>query len=612
MSDQFDLYEYLRPLLRWWWLLVAATLVAALASFIYISSQPPLYMARATLMVGSSTQDRNPSGGEFYLTNQLAETYADIANRAPVRMATMEALGMMWLPYFTVSHVPNRPMIQLAVYDEDPERAFYVAEELVRQIILLGPKEEQARQDFVDQQLAKLQTSITETEQAILDRENELLTIDSARELTAKQAEIRALQEKLVTLQRNYAELLATTQRGAVNALRMLEPAARPNEPVSAELAKNMLVAAVVGFVLAAGGAFLLEYLDKTFRDSEHVKTALNVPLLGSIPAMNNSKEGGDDKLIMMHNNSTDAVEAYRMIRTNLQFSAVDHSLRLLLVTSAEVKDGKSLTAANISIALASAGKKVVLVDADLHRPIQQRLFKLYNHVGVTTALLTGAEDVSQLLQPTLVPGLSVLTSGPLPPNPAELLGTRRMDDILAKLQEIADIVLIDSPPITAVVDSLILGTHVDGVLLVVRAQKTRRDLVKRTLEALHQVQARVVGAVFNAVPSPQMEFYNHKYGYYQAAYGQRAASRATGRQASASASAATLAPDFDLVEGAPASGVGKGKNPTVVPGPIVRYEVRPQAPDLATHGPTTTPPRHGSNGANTPLTRRRPGFPLK
>jgi capsular exopolysaccharide synthesis family protein len=608
MNEQFDLQEYLRPLLRWWWLLAAATLVAAAASFIYTASQPPLYLSQATIMVGSSIQDPNPSGGEFYLASQLAETYADIANRAPLHNATMTALGTTWLPYYAVYQIGNRPVIQLQVYDVDPERGYIVAEELVRQIILLGPREEQARREFVEQQLTKLQDSITQTENLIIQRETELLTIDSARELAAKQTEIRALHDKLATLQRNYADLLATTQRGRVNALSILEPASRPTEPVSSDLARNLLVAAFAGLALAAAGAYLLEYLDKTFRDSEEMRKTLDLSLLGTVPAIGNVQEGSDEKLIMMHNDPTAAVEAYRMIRTNLQFAAVAHSLRRLLITSAEIKDGKSLTAANISIALASAGKKVVLVDADLHRPTQQRLFKLYNHVGVTTALLTGADDVGQLLQPTLVPGLSVLTSGPLPPNPAELLGTRRMEEVLSKLQEIADVVVIDSPPITAVVDSLILAAHVDGVLMVVRAQKTRRDLAQRALEALHKVQARVIGVVFNGVPGPQVDFYNRKYGYYQAAYGQRSQARPTGRQAGAPA--ANLAPDFDLVEDNPTSGADRGSAPTVTPGPIVRYEMRPQAPDLATSG--IAPSRHGANGASTPLTRRRPGFPLK
>src|SRR5262249_36299244 len=135
--------------------------------------------------------------------------------------------------------------------------------------------------------------------------------------------------------------------------------------------------------------------------------------------------------------------------------------------------DGKSLTAANLAIALARAGKKVILVDADLHRPSQHRLFKLYNNIGITTALLAEQAEMEQLVQPTAVAGLRVLTSGPLPPNPAELLGSKRMQDLLARLKENADVVVIDSPPATAVVDSIILATETDGVILVIRANKT-------------------------------------------------------------------------------------------------------------------------------------------
>lgn len=606
MSDQFDLSEYLRPLLRWWWLLAAAMIVAATASFIYTATQPPMYVSQATIMVGSSIQDPNPNGGEFYLALQLADTYADIANRAPLQRGAMEALGLTWLPYYSVSQIPNRPVIQLLVYDQDPERTYRVAEELTRQIILLGPREEQNRRDFVDQQLTKLQDSITQTENLVIQRENELLTIDSARELANKQAEIRALHDKLATMQRNYADLLSTTQRGAVNALKVLEPATYPTAPIPAGLMRNLLVAAIAGLALAAAGAYLLEYLDKTFRDAEEMRKALGLSLLGSVPAINAAQEGSDEKLIMIHNDPTAAVEAYRMIRTNLQFTAVDQSLRLLLITSAEMKDGKSLTAANLSIALASTGKKVVLVDADLHRPTQQRLFKLYNHVGVTTALLNANAEIHEILQPTIVPGLSVLTSGPLPPNPAELLGTRRMNQLLAQLQEIADMVVIDSPPLSAVVDSLILATQADGVLMVVRAQKTRRDLMKHALNALHQIQTRVIGVIFNGVPVPQIDFYNHKYGYYQDAYGQRMrGTGATTRPVGAGFAGANLNTDYDLVQPA-------------APTPENDFELERDAmPGVGSPIPPSQEPKTGapptrSNGAITPFTRRRSGLPRK
>jgi capsular exopolysaccharide synthesis family protein len=528
MGENFDIRDYLRPLVQWWWLLAAATIIAALAAFIYTASQPAIYVSRATILVGSSIKDPNPNGTEIYLAGQLAEMYADIANRAPMRQATMDALGMPYLPYFEVRQSAGRPVIELQVYDEDPNRAFAVAQELANQIVLLGPKEELDRQDFIGQQLTKLQTSITNSEAAIAQREDELLSIDSARELAKAQTEIKALQDKMATLQRNYAELLATTQQGATNALRIFEPPNLPTAPIDSKLFTNLLVAAVMGLTLAAAGAYALEYLDNTFRESEEMRKALSVTLLGSLPTVIASDKEPERRLITLQAGQTPLLEAYRRIRTNLQFAAVDHPLQLLLITSAQSQDGKSHTAANLSIALASTDKRVVLVDADLHRPSQHRLFNLYNYFGVTTALLGKDVAMEELLQPTHVSNLSVLTSGPLPPNPAELLGSRRMQEILDALKAVADIVIIDSPPITAVVDGLVLSTQVDGVLMVVRAGKTSRDAAKRTLAALRQAKAHILGAVLFAVTNRQMDFYSLKYGYYNTAYSQTVAGVST------------------------------------------------------------------------------------
>jgi polysaccharide biosynthesis transport protein len=535
MDHQFTLSDYVRPLMRRWWLLAAATLIAMISSFVYMANQPQVYISRATISVGTGLQDPNPNGSEFFLAQQLAETYADMANRAPLRIATLESLELDWLPYYIVSQIPNKPVIEVQVYDENPERAFIVAEEILRQIILQGPagKEQQNRRDFIEQQLIKIETSITQTEEEVVLRENELLAINSARELANKQAEIQALQNKLSTLQKNYAELLATTQRGAVNVLQVLEPATEPTEPIQSQLVMNMLVAAAVGLALAAGGAYVLEYLDNSLKDAEEIKKALGVTMLATVPKIPEVDGNATNKLIMLRNTQSPVIEAYRILRTNLQFAAVDRTLRLLLVSSPQPEDGKSLTAANLSIALARAGKKVILIDGDLHRPSQHRLFNLYNNIGVTTALLAEAAELDQLLQPTLVPGLSVLTSGPLPPNPAELLGSKRMQEILSKLKELADIVILDSPPIAAVVDGIILSTEADGMLLVIRAGKTSRDAAKRALNALDQVRAPVLGTVLNGVDARNTEYqFYGKYGYYNVAYGRSAVALHNGKAA--------------------------------------------------------------------------------
>jgi non-specific protein-tyrosine kinase len=192
--------------------------------------------------------------------------------------------------------------------------------------------------------------------------------------------------------------------------------------------------------------------------------------------------------------------EAYRTLRTNLDFASLDQALKTLVVTSAGVGEGKSTTLANLAAVSAQAGRKVVLVDADLRRPTLHRIFSLDNGVGLTTGMMDESALASPPLQETGVEGLSVLTSGPLPPNPAELVGSRRMEEVIAVLAEQFDQVFFDTPPVVAVTDAAVLATKVDGVLLVISAGKTRREYARTAVQRLEQINARLVGTVLTNV----------------------------------------------------------------------------------------------------------------
>jgi capsular exopolysaccharide synthesis family protein len=192
--------------------------------------------------------------------------------------------------------------------------------------------------------------------------------------------------------------------------------------------------------------------------------------------------------------------EAYRTLRTNLDFVSLDQALKTLAVTSARVGEGKSSTLANLAVVSAQAGRKVILVDADLRRPTVHQTFGLDNDKGLTTAIMDDAALASPPLQPTGVEGLIVLTSGPLPPNPAELMGSRRMEEVIAALAEEADQVFFDTPPVVAVTDAAVLATKVDGVLLVISAGKTRRESARTAVRRLEQINARLVGTVLTNV----------------------------------------------------------------------------------------------------------------
>jgi non-specific protein-tyrosine kinase len=197
------------------------------------------------------------------------------------------------------------------------------------------------------------------------------------------------------------------------------------------------------------------------------------------------------------------AAEAYRTLRTNIQFASVDRPVKRLLLTSSGPDEGKSTTVANLAVTLANAGHKVIVVDCDLRRPSQHEIFHLRNTSGLTNLFLSrgGSDGEALPLQPTAVENLWLLTSGPLPPNPGDLLDLPRMGEILDQVSRQAEYVLLDAPPVVAVTDAAVLSTKVDGVLLVVGAGKVKRDLARKAKAQLETVNARVLGVVVNNAP---------------------------------------------------------------------------------------------------------------
>ncbi len=192
--------------------------------------------------------------------------------------------------------------------------------------------------------------------------------------------------------------------------------------------------------------------------------------------------------------------EAYRTLRTNLEFSSLDKPIRSMVVTSAAPDEGKSTTLANLAVAIAQAGRKVIVVDCDLRRPALQQIFAARSSAGFTDMMRDDALMSNPPLQETGVANLQLLTSGTIPPNPAELLGSRRMSDVIAALLKQAEMVLFDAPPIIAVTDAAVLASKVDAVLLVVSAGKTKREHAKKAQALLEKVNARLIGAVLNNV----------------------------------------------------------------------------------------------------------------
>lgn len=218
-------------------------------------------------------------------------------------------------------------------------------------------------------------------------------------------------------------------------------------------------------------------------------------------------------QLIVHEQPKSPIAEAYRTLRTNIQYAKVDGELKVLLFTSAGPGEGKSTVAANTAVALAQAGHKVILVDCDLRKPVQHHVFHL-NKKGLTNCLV-GESPAIELLQETEVPNLRVLTSGPIPPNPAELLGSSRMGQALDALKQAADFVVLDCPPVIAVTDACVLSRRADGVILVLDADSVRPEMAQKAKELLENAQATILGAILNrAEIESEHSYYYYYYGH--------------------------------------------------------------------------------------------------
>lgn len=527
-----ELKTYISPLLKWWWLLLVAAAIAGGTSYLAVSRQPPIYQARATLMIGSAINNPNPIGNEFWLSQQLAQTYTDIAQRAVVKDAVKEALGLTWLPSYSARTLPNTQLIEITVNDSSPERAMVVANELANQLILQTPvsgrqEGDSERQAFTSQQLDELELRIRETDAEILTKQQELAQLVSARQIAEMQNQVAALEAKRTILQSNYATLLASSSQGAVNRLSVIEPATTPQAPIGPDVMGTVMTAAVIGLSLAVAAAYLLEYLDDTVKNPNDVVSVSQLPTLSGIAEYRPDSDGLRG-LVTISKPRSPIAEAYRSLRTAVLFSNVDQNVRTLLISSPGPAEGKSFTAANLAVVMAQAGHKVLLVDADFRRPTQHRIFNINRNYGLTDLLIEVPVTrdpahlvdlficINRALSRTPQANLYVLPCGSIPPNPAELIGSAKMKALLGLLTTQYDIVIIDSPPALAVTDAVILGTRVDSVLLVSRAGSTRRNQLKSAVERFREVNANMAGVVLNRVTAGSGDYYAY---YYRRTY---------------------------------------------------------------------------------------------
>lgn len=519
-----DLRRQIAVVRQWFLLIVAGVAIAAAASYIVSSGLPKTYEAQARLIVGQSLTSANPDYTQLLASQRLSQTYATVATTRPLFERVIEKLGLDLtsdeLDRAIRADAPrDTTLITITVSDTDAERAADIANAVAAELIAASPAIQGRSGDvatFVEDDLRATQRQI-EDAQTEADR---LAALPSRTEQEEQQ--LQTLQTRLIALRSSYANLLAYASNSSSNLLTVVEPAIAAEFPSSPRVLLNTALAALVGLLLALGIAFLAEYLDDTVKSADDVQELLELPTLGAITQIRTDKGRSEIyRMITILYPRSPITEAFRTLRTNVEFASVDTPLKTLLVTSALQGEGKTTTAANLAVVFAQAGKRVLLVDADLRKPGVHRILDLPNETGLSTLLLRDASEAIRVIQPTEVPGLRVLTTGPLPPNPAELIGSQRFRNLLAHLEASFDLLILDSPPIHAVTDSAILSSIVNGTLFVVYAGKTRRGALRAGREALAKADANVLGVSLNRLSKRgRAEGYYEYYQQYGYGYG--------------------------------------------------------------------------------------------
>jgi capsular exopolysaccharide synthesis family protein len=519
-----ELRAYVSILLKWWWLFLISMLLAAGISFAVSQSTTPIYQSTTTVMVGQSLKSTDPSTSDFLTSEKLAQTYSEIARREPVLQATIEALNLpfTWQELkgnVGVRLVQGTQLIEISVKDTVPSRAQAIADELALQLIRQSPTSAEnvttaQYTEFVQRQLGDLQIKIDEGEARLASLERDLGTALSSEEAGKIQDQTATLQAQINTWQSNYAQLLGYLGQTSPNYLSVVEPAQLPQAPIQPKTRQNVLLAAIVGLMIAGGVAFLIEYLDDTIKTPDDLAGGLGLVALGSIARLEG--ESYPEKLITRQPEHSSADEAYRMLRSNVQFMANGRPLHTLLVTSAGPVEGKSITLANIGVVFAQNGLRTILVDSDLRRPMLHRIFQLPNRTGLSNVLLAPVTQVNEeIIQSAGVANLQVITSGPIPPNPSELLGSTRMSQVIAELRDLADVVIFDSPPVLSAADAALLANRLDGTILVAESGRTRREAALRAVEQLQRAGANLIGGVLNRLQKRTGGYYYHYYDRY-------------------------------------------------------------------------------------------------
>ena len=452
-----ELIKYVRVLRRRLWMIVICPIVAALVAGIASLALPPVYEAQVVLLVRPAQPLASTDPTVAALTSaQISQTYASLMTERPLLESVSADLGLKIQPEvlaqkITITPEPNTTILDVNVQDTNPALARDLANRLVA--------------DFI--------------------------------------TEVKQMQQQ---------ETQVPNARTGDNLI-VVSPAVVPTAPISPNIRRNVAIAFAAGLLVALGIAFLLDYLDQSIKSDEDLTERLGLISIGHV-AFTPGGKGRRAELVALDSQSP-ASEAYKTLRTNLLFSTIDQELKTIVVTSSGPGEGKSRTAANLAVVLAEAGHKTLLIDADFRRPSLHKIFGRIRNVGLSNLILQDVAENEAITAVEKVPNLWLVTSGPTPPNPSELLGSGRIKELMARLRGAFTYVILDTPPVNAVTDAAILAAAANGTILVVEQGRTTFPSLEHAKQLLDRVGAHTLGVVMNKVRASAGS-YSYEYGNYE------------------------------------------------------------------------------------------------
>lgn len=521
---ELDLRLLLRIARRWMWLLILIPVAAGSLAFVSSSRQTPMYSSSALIRI-------NPPANALVdlsalqLSQKLGETYRMLIVTEPVLQNVVDILDLSYSVNqlrnnVSATAVSDTQLVRITVTDPNADTSALIANTVASEFVRYVSEESRY---LIEGTLAGLADQANALESELIQTDEAIRRVSGMSDPVV-QAELEALQAKRTQLQQQIISVQTQMQAVSVGMVAsqtqvtVSELAKPPSQPYSPTPRTSLLLGGFVGALLAAGVIALLEFLDNSVKSDTSIPDLIGVPLLSSIREVPSLPAGGQ-QVVVISKPLSPAAETIRLLRANLDFVGAGQPVRAIAVTSSGPGEGKSTVSANLAVASAQSGLRTLLVDADLRKPTQHQIFGIPNDLGLSLLLTQPDLPWEKHAVKVAVPNLQLLPSEPIPPNPADLLALGTFARLLDLVGQDVDLVIVDTPPVLAVSDPVLIARHTDGVLLLARANRTKLDALTRSAESVNQAGIRLLGVVLNQVSATSDDGYAY---YYEGEKGPR------------------------------------------------------------------------------------------